>query len=134
MSVQRRQWTRADGKRAVAWRVRWCEGDRWRSRTFTNKADADTWDRHIKDHQRLGTVERADAGKQTLDQFVRDTFTPTYVTALAPKTAAVYAALYDRHISPELGSVQLRQISPENIRRWQAARLNGGAGPATIHK
>lgn len=117
-----------------SWQVRWKEGIRHRGRTLALKRDADSFDAEIKRRQRLGTVADLDAGTQTLDAFVVDTWTPTYAAGLAPKTRAVYAALYDRHISPELGSLQLRQLNPENIRRWQADRLKDGAGPASIHK
>lgn len=134
MSVQKRNWTDKKGKRHTAWVVRWEEGDKHPQRTFKLKADAETFDAEIKRRQRLGTIADLDAGTQTLDRFVVDTWTPTYAAQLAPKTRAVYAVLYDRHISPELGSLQLRQLNPENIRRWQADRLKDGAGPAAIHK
>lgn len=134
MSVQKRTWKAADGKTKTAWRVRWQVGHRWESRTFTNKADADAWDRRVKDHQRLGTVADLDRGTQTLDAFVADVFTPAYVSLLAPKTQAVYAALYDRHISPELGSLPLRGFNAETIRQWQAGRLKAGVGPSAVHK
>jgi integrase len=134
VSVQKRTWKATDGKAKTGWRVRWQVGEHWESRTFTNKADADAWDRHVKDHQRLGTVADLGRGTQTLDAFVAETFTPAYVALLAPKTQAVYAALYDRHISQELGSLPLRDFNAETIRKWQAGRLKAGVGPSAVHK
>jgi Phage integrase, N-terminal SAM-like domain len=43
-----------------------------------------------------------------------------------------YAGLYDHHIRPYLGSIALREITPETIGRWQAERLAGGAGPVAV--
>jgi hypothetical protein len=39
MSVQKRTTKRADGKTQISWRVRWQEGERWRSKTFDLKKE-----------------------------------------------------------------------------------------------
>jgi hypothetical protein len=62
LSVQRRQWTDANGKRRQAWRVRWQDGDRWRSKTFARKADADSYDAELVSRRRLGQIAQLDAG------------------------------------------------------------------------
>ena len=54
--------------------------------------------------------------------------------ALAPKTRALYAGLYDDHVSPWLGRYQLRQLTPEVIGRWQADRLAAGAPVESTRK
>ncbi|MGB0090965.1 MAG: hypothetical protein WBP81_00265 [Solirubrobacteraceae bacterium] len=43
-----------------------------------------------------------------------------------------YAQIYDKHILLELGSLSLRDITPEVIARWQADRLASGAGPVAV--
>jgi hypothetical protein len=40
----------------------------------------------------------------------------TYAIHLAPKTRATYAAVWDRHVAPHLGSRELRSISPGTTR------------------
>lgn len=60
-------------KRGKAWRVRWQDGDRWRSRTFDTKRDASALDGEITRRRRLGSLGDLDAGAQSLDEFVTGT-------------------------------------------------------------
>jgi integrase len=117
-----------------AWRVRWTEGDRWRSRTFELKRDADAFDADLRRRRRLGTLADLDAGTESLDTYVTGTWALTYAPLLAPKTRSLYIGPYDGHIAPTLGPVRLRQLTPELIGRWQADRLAAGAGPVAMHK
>lgn len=121
-------------KRGKAWRVRWKEGNQWRSRTFELKRDAQLFDGELLRRRRLGSLAQLDAGAETLDAYVSDTWAPTYAAQLAPKTRATYSAVYDAHISPTLGSVQLRSVTAEMIGRWQTDRLAAGAGPSAVAK
>jgi integrase len=119
-------------KRGKSWRVRWEEGDRWRSRTFDRKSDAVLFDGELRRKRRLGELAQLDAGTETLDAYVAGTWAPTYVALLAPKTRELYTMLYDRHIAPTLGGVPLRELTPETIGRWQADRLAAGAGRVSV--
>ena len=121
-------------KRGKAWRVRWQDGDRWRSRTFDTKRDPSALDGEITRRRRLGSLGDLDAGAQSLDEFVTGTWARTYAPLLTSKTRSLYSGLYDGHIAPTLGSVALRQITPELKNRWQADRLAAGAGPVAVHK
>lgn len=134
MSVQKRTTKRADGKTRTSWRVRWQDGDRWRSRTFDLKRDADLFDGDLRRRRQLGTLAELDAGNETLDRYVVEIWTPTRALALAPRTRRTYAALYDKHISPHLGSIPLRGLTPEVIARWQTERLATGAGPVAVRQ
>ena len=127
MSVQKRS--------TGAWRVRWQESGRWRSRTFETKRDAVAFDTEVKRRARLGVLATTiDAGGETLDAYVVDTWTPVHLALLAPRTRRVYAKLYDRHIAPTLGGVVLRDLNAETIARWQTDRLAAGAGPVAVSK
>lgn len=117
-----------------AWRVRWREGQRWRSRTFDRKRDAEVFDRERKRAAQLGTLADLDRGQQTLDQYVRETWAPTFGVLLAPKTMRLYDGLYGHHLSPTLGGLPLRSITPAIVGRWQADRLASGAGPVAVAK
>jgi hypothetical protein len=59
-------------KRGNAWRVRWQEGDRWRSHTFDLKRDALLFDGELR-RRRLGSLAALDAGAETLDAYVLGT-------------------------------------------------------------
>ena len=126
MSVQKRS--------KGAWRVRWKEGDRWRSRTFTTKKDADLFDGEVLRRRRLGSLADLDAGLETLDSYVTGTWAISYASTLSTKTKKTYWCLYDAHLSPSLGDVPLRDLTPDMIGRWQQDRLAAGAGPASVRQ
>jgi integrase len=62
------------------------------------------------------------------------TWAPTHGVTLAPKTRKHYASLYDHHIAPKLGRLQLRAIRADTISRWQGDRLAAGAGPTAVRQ
>jgi integrase len=114
--------------------VRWRENRRGRSRSFADKLEAQRFDLKVKDAKQAGQLDRLDAGKETLDRYVEGTWVPVHVAPLAPKTRELYAGLYDTHLSPWLGGYQLRQLTSENIGRWQADRLAAGAPVESTRK
>jgi integrase len=121
-------------RKGTKWSVRYREADRNRSRTFDRRRDADRFDAEVTRRRQLGQLAALDAGRETLDEFVTETWAPTYAITLAPKTRQHYANLYDCHISPELGGVSLRDLKAERIARWQAERLAAGAGPTAVRQ
>ena len=119
-------------KRGESWRVRWEEPKGvWHSKTFKLKRDAATFNAELTRRRRLGSLADLDAGTQSLDAFVAETWLPTYAGPeyLTSKTLAGYVGLYDHHIAPHLGALPLRSLTPELITRWQADRLTVGSGP-----
>lgn len=131
MSVHERN---TDGRTRYV--VRWREGNRQRSRTFTRKRDALQYDAEVERRRQLGPIAVAmlDAGAETLDDYVADVFAVAHMAHLAPTTRATYAGMYARHIAPTLGSVALRDITPEDVAKWQAGRLRDGVGPEAVRK
>jgi integrase len=117
-----------------AWAVRWRDGGRMRSKTFRRKRDAERFDTQVKDAKVLGSLARLDGGADTLDEYVEHIWAPIHAAALADKTQQLYAGLYDRHVSPELGAYPLRELTPEVIGRWQADRLAAGAPVESTRK
>jgi integrase len=111
MSVHRQ------GKRYV---VRWREGQRNRQRSFDRRTDAQRWDLEVRRRRQLGTLPRLDAGTETLNAYVVDTWTPVYAAMLAPRTREVYAWAYDQRIARTLGDLPLHKLTPAVIARWQA--------------
>lgn len=118
----------------VAWRVRWREGATNRQRTFDSKRDADRWDAEVRRRRQLGTLAQLDAGAETLDAYVVETWTPAHAVVLAPKTRLNYACVYDRHIAPALGSMPLREINTEAIAAWRGRMLANGTSTDVIHR
>jgi integrase len=124
--------SRANGK--AVYIVRWREGARNRRRTFDRRRDAELWDAEVRRRRQLGALRTLDAGRETLNEYVADTFVPTNVATLARATREHYVSTYDLHIAPHLGSVPLRDVTPEAIAHFQAARLRAGAGPVAIRR
>jgi integrase len=121
-------------RKGANWVVRYREGDRNRSRRFGRKGDAERFDIEVSRRRELGVLGSLDGGRVTLDEFVTQTWAPTHGVTLAPKTRKHYASLYDHHIAPTLGPLQLRTIRAEAISRWQADRLAAGAGPTAVRQ
>ncbi|QEC46175.1 site-specific integrase [Baekduia soli] len=130
MSVERV--VRANG--TTRYRVRWREAGRNRAETFDRRKDALNFEAEIRRRRQLGTLDSLDAGTETLDEYVTDTWAPAHAPALADSTRKIYALIYDRHLSPYLGDVSLRDITPERIARWQSERLAAGVGPHSVRK
>jgi integrase len=126
---------RPDG--SVLWRVRWRDAGRGspaRSRTFDRKADAVAFEDELRRRRRLGDLGILVGSRETLDQYVAETWVRTHAVTLAPKTAKTYAVLYDLHIGPYLGPFKLSQLTPELVARWQADRIAAGAGRTAVLK
>jgi integrase len=130
MSVERI--TRKSG--AVRYRVRWREHGRNRAETFDRRRDAELFEGDIRRRRQLGTLAQLDAGTETLDDYVSLTWAPTHAAGLAPRTRGVYAFVYDRHVSPHLGAMPLRDITPETIAQWQSGRVSAGVKPHAVRK
>jgi integrase len=130
MSIQ--TLTRKSGRvYKVAWRD---ELGKQRSRSFSLKADAETWEAKIKLAKRQGELAELDAGRQTLSEFMADWWRLHATLTLAPKTLEIYAGLKDRHIEPRLGQLQLRRITPEKLQAFQADLADAGVGKETVRK
>src|SRR4051794_23549712 len=114
--------------REVVWRVRWREHGRNRARTFSSRRDALDFDADRRRARRAGTLTLLDAGAETLDAYVTGTWVHAHAALLAPKTRRDYASYYDRYISPRLGNVPLRELTPDAIARLQAELLRAGLG------
>jgi integrase len=131
--VSVRRIERPDG--STVWKVRWREGGRGsreRSRTFERKADALAFDDELRRRRRLGELAPFIGSRETLDQYVSETWARTHAITLAPKTAKHYTSLYDLHISPFLGDLKLIELTPEVIARWQAERVAAKKGRVAI--
>ncbi|HJS93739.1 MAG TPA: site-specific integrase [Solirubrobacteraceae bacterium] len=117
------------------YRVMWRdEGGRQRSRTFSRKRDAETWEAKVKLAKRQGELAVLDAGQQTLKSFAADYWRLYATPTLSAKTLQMYEGLRDRYLFPKLGDVQLRRITPERVQALQVELAEQGVGKPTIRK
>jgi integrase len=126
---------RVERKGAVGWRVRWRdERGRNRAKVLGLKRDAEAFEAEIKRRKRLGELAVMDAGRERLDDYVTATWVRSHAAHLAPRTRQNYASSYDRHISPRLGHVALREIDSETIAAFQGELVRSGVGPQATRK
>ena len=100
-----------------------------RARTFSTRRDARDFDAEVRRQRRAEISRRLTPAPTLLGRTVTRTWAASHAATLAAKTRLHYASLYDHHLRPYLGSIALREITPEVIGRWQADRLASGAGP-----
>ena len=62
-----------------------------------------TFEDELRRRRRLGDLGIVIGSRETLDQYVAETWARTHAVTLAPRTAKTYAPLYDFHIGPYLG-------------------------------
>ncbi|MCP9490367.1 MAG: site-specific integrase [Solirubrobacteraceae bacterium MAG38_C4-C5] len=134
MSVHRSTRT-TNGTQRTSYVVRYRQGTRNRQRTFDRASDARAFDDEVRRRRQAGpsAVRALDAGRETLDEYVVQTWTPAHAAHLAPKTRRTYAQMYDCHIAPALGGTRLCDIDPEAIAAWRGS-LIGRIGPEALHK
>jgi integrase len=56
------------------------------------------------------------------------------VPNLEPKTLRTYESLWDRHVLPKIGGVELRQLRPAVLDRYLAELQRDGLSPASVKK
>ena len=131
MSVE--QVARSDGTKV--WRVRWRdEHGRNRSKTLGRKRDAESFDAEIRRLRRLGELGIMDAGRISLAEFGQEWLIAYAVPNLEPKTMRTYESLWDRHVLPSIGGLELRQLRPAVLDRYLAQLQQDGLSPATVKR
>jgi integrase len=131
MSVE--QVARGDGTKV--WRVRWRdEHGRNRSKTLGRKRDAEAFDAEIRRLRRLGELGLMDAGRVSLAEFGQKWLVAYAVPNLEPKTLRTYESLWDRHVLPNIGGVELRQLRPAVLDGYLAQLQRDGLSPASVKK
>ena len=105
-----------------------------RSKLFERKRDAAIFDGRIRERKALGELAMLDAGRETLDHYVNETWRPVHTAPLAESTRREYARIYRLHVEPRLGDLPLRAIEVEIVERYQADLIAAGVGPHARHK
>jgi hypothetical protein len=127
------------------WKVRWWEGDKQRSKSFTRKRDAEEWERQVKLLKETGRLDLLDADLKTLAELAADHM-DAIKDDLADKTWTLYVNLWSAHVDARIlqrpdrtwhhpiANMTLRQLRPREVEKWKADRLKDGAGPTSINK
>jgi integrase len=101
-------------KRSSSYVVRWREGGRQLSRSFTRRGDAVAFEVDIKRRIQLGALAPGVIqSRMMLAEFVREEWWPRYaVPNLKPSTQRRYLEVWGTHLLPLLGDYELRAITP----------------------
>jgi integrase len=121
-------------KRTGKWIVRWRQGGRHPSRSFTLKRDADRFDREIKRSKELGVLFEPARGAETLGEIVELWWKEYAIPTLQAATRDGYLATWGCHIRPALGEVAIRELTPGRVDGFRLQLESGGVGTATISK
>jgi len=130
MSVERV--VRKDG--SVVWRVRWRQAGRNRSKVLGRKRDAEAFDAEIVRRKRTGELAQLDAGKEPLADFGEEWWRLHAEPNLARSTLKGYASIWDAHVLPRLGSIPLRELTPDVVNRFRLELEAAGVGPTSVRK
>lgn len=119
------------------YRVRWREagrGSREHLRSFDRREDAVRFETEMRRRKQLGELAGFEASKVTLAEFAREWWRRYASTELARSTQERYASMWDLHVLPRLGDLQLRQLTPGVVDEFQSELRAAGVGEPTIRK
>ena len=119
------------------YRVRWREGGRQRSRTFsrlTGEAGARGFRASVSQAQQLRTPVEENRRGASLAVFVADVWAPRAKRRLAPKSWETTSRIYNKHVLRRLGDRPMAAIDVEVLVEWQDALEAAGVGSPTIVK
>ncbi len=116
------------------WEVRWRENDRNRSKSFTQKADAQRFEADVQPAHETGRPLEIDRRKELLSEFVETSWRRHVVPNLAKNTRDSYGPIWNKHLRPHLGGYRLRDITPGVVDQFKADLIAAGAGPSVVHK
>lgn len=72
-------------------------------------------------------------GLMTVAQFVAERFTPDHVKNLKTSGQIHYKYLLDRHVLPNLGSMQLNAVTPLHVQTFINIKRDDGLSPQTLY-
>ena len=121
--------------KAGSWAVRWRdEAGRNKSKVIGRKRDAEAYDAELRRSQRMGDLIAPATASGTLDEFAAEWWMLYAGPNLATSTKFIYAVLWDKHVSPRLGGLALRDVNAEVCQRFAADLDAAGIGPASRRK
>ncbi|MCL2090684.1 MAG: site-specific integrase [Micrococcales bacterium] len=105
--------------------VKYREPDgRQRKKTFTRRADADTFAATVEADKIRGSYIDPDAGKVTFAEYAEEWLS---IQTSSPQNRALIARRLRLHVLPVLGRKQIGRIRPTTIQAWMSG-LSGSSG------
>ncbi len=110
------------------WECRWVEDGRHHSRSFPSRRDAEAFDVERKSSLHSGRYLRASDDQVTLDDYAQKYLSQKRKASTVQRNRGIY----DRYISPVLGTVRIRAIRHSDIQRLVDSWSETGLSPRTI--
>jgi integrase len=129
-----------DGTAYWVYRVRWKDPVTGRRlvETFPATAagaqDAKDFKAALRLAKRRGQTHELDRGRELLDEFAKRWLTDWAAANLTRRTLQDYVGVFDRHLRPRVGHLQLRLITPRVVDKLRADLEQAGVGAPTIRK
>lgn len=94
-------------------------GSKQHVKCFDRHGDAVRFETDIRRRRQLEELALFEQSKVTLGEFAREWWKRYASTELARKTQERYASIWDPHVLPRLGGLQLRQLTPGLVAEFQ---------------
>lgn len=122
-------------RRGDSWTVRWrtdtADGRKHHSKGgYRTKKEAQGFLTDVMTAIRGGVF--AEPTKVTIGDFLIERWLPARKLSLRPSTYASYQTAINRHVIPELGHVQVQQLSADRLDRFYAELIARGLAPKTV--
>lgn len=134
--VEVRERRRRDGSVYHVFRVRWKDPATGRRlvETLYSREDALDFQAQLRLARRRGSLNELDLGRELLVDFAAEWWTRFARHELATNTRQTYASMWNTHLLPRLGHLELRQITPGVVARLKSDLQADGVGAPTIRK
>ena len=125
------------GRAVWTFRVRWTDpvsGER-RSQEFDTVDDALDYQAYLRLARRRGALDELSRGRVILSEFVEDDWWPNHAgRRLSRHTLNGYSQLWNRHLLPRVGHLELRQLTTPTVQTLREALEADGVRPPTVRK
>jgi integrase len=114
--------------------VRYRDGRRNRSKTFTAKRDAERFDADQKTKRERGEPIIRQRDTPYLDDFMTDWLDDREREGKALNTRLFNASTYDKHIGPYVGDLRIATLTPRRLEEWRRELLAADTTPYMFNR
>jgi integrase len=114
--------------------VRYRDGRRNRSRTFTARRDAERFDADQKARRERGEPIIRQRDTPYLDDFMAEWLEDREREGKALNTRLFNASTYDKHVGPYIGDLRVAALTPQRMEEWRRELLAAGATPYMFNR
>lgn len=134
--IENRRRRRRDGSVYWTFRVRWTDpATKTRvGEEFDRQADAIDFQATLRLAKRGGALADLTAGRESLAEFAAHWWETYAATALQRATLTSYSVVWNLHVLPRIGHLQLRAVTPGVIARLRTDLEQAAVGAPTVRK